>query len=92
MITVYGMNEKLPHISLKKPDQQDFLGRDSFWSRRSEQTEQFIDNEVGRIISENYKEVIELLNDNKKQMVSLAEELLVREVLHENDVKNILDK
>jgi ATP-dependent Zn protease len=46
---------------------------------------------VGRIISENYEKVIELINDNKKQLVSLAEELLVREVLHENDVKNILD-
>jgi cell division protease FtsH len=31
MITVYGMSEKLPDISLKKPDPQDFLGRDSFW-------------------------------------------------------------
>ncbi|MEA3461606.1 MAG: hypothetical protein U9R49_06985 [Bacteroidota bacterium] len=35
--------------------------------------------------------VIELINDNKKQLVFLAEELLVMEVLHENDVKNILD-
>ncbi|MGM0473421.1 MAG: ATP-dependent zinc metalloprotease FtsH [Bacteroidota bacterium] len=91
MITIYGMSESLPNISLKKHDHQDLLGRDAMVNRRSEQTEQLVDDEVKKIISSCYDSVLQLLKENKKKLVHLAEELLEKEVLQEEDVKRILD-
>ena len=91
MITIYGMSESLPNISLKKHDHQDLLGRDAMVNRRSEQTEQMVDDEVKKIISSCYDSVLKLLKENKKKLVQLAEELLEKEVLQEEDVKRILD-
>jgi cell division protease FtsH len=91
MITVYGMSNQLPHISLKKSGQQDLLGRDSMWSRHSEKTESIVDSEVSRMITDNYRQVLEIIRMNRDKLVAMAEELLEKETLQESDVKRILD-
>jgi cell division protease FtsH len=91
MVTVYGMSERLPNISLKKSDQNDLLGRDSMLNKRSEKLEQRVDEEVLNIISRCYKETRELIEKKKNKLKLLTEELLEKEVLQEDDVKRILE-
>ena len=91
MITVYGMSSELPHVSLKKSNQQDLLGRESVWTRHSERTESLVDTEVSRMISENYGKVVEMITENRDKLVAMAEELLEKETLQEHDVRRILD-
>lgn len=90
MVTIYGMSEKLPNISLKKADQNEMLGLDLSLNKRSEQLEQMVDKEIVNIISTCYEEVINLVRDRKDKLTRLAEELLDKEVLQEIDVKRIL--
>ena len=91
MVTIYGMSEKLPNLSLKKQDQDDLLGRDSLLAKRSEQLEQTVDEEIMKIISKGYSETMKLLRKRKGKLILLAEELLDNEVLLQEDVKRILD-
>ena len=70
---------------------RDLLGRDALLNRRSDQTEQIVDSEVRRMISDNYDQVRELITTHKDKLVTLAKELLEKEVLQEEDVKRILD-
>jgi cell division protease FtsH len=91
MVTIYGMSQKLPNISLKKASQDDLLGRDSPLNKRSEQLEQKVDNEVISIISSCYDQVIELIKKHQHKLNDLAEELLEKEVLQKDDVTRILN-
>jgi cell division protease FtsH len=90
MVTIYGMSEKLPNISLKKTHQNDLLGRDSPLNKRSEQLEQKVDDEVIRIISTCYDDVIRLVKKHQHKLNDLARELLEKEVLQKEDVTRIL--
>jgi cell division protease FtsH len=90
MVTIYGMSEKLPNLSLKHSRQNDLLGLDPALNKRSEQLEQVVDDEVVRIISTCYKEVVDLIMEKKEKLVDLAEALLEKEVLQQDDVKRIL--
>jgi cell division protease FtsH len=91
MVTIYGMSDKLPNLSLKKLNQNDLLGTDSLLNKRSEQLEQKVDNEIMNIISSCYSETLELIRMKKGKLTRLAEELLDKEVLQEEDVKRLLE-
>jgi cell division protease FtsH len=91
MVTIYGMSGKLPNISLKKTHQNDLLGRDSPLNKRSEQLEQKVDDEVIRIISTCYDDVIKLVKKHQHKLNDLAGELLEKEVLQKEDVARILN-
>lgn len=91
MVTIYGMSQKLPNISLKKANQDDLLGRDSPLNKRSEQLEQMVDDEVISIISYCYNEVTELIRKHQHKLNDLAGELLENEVLQKDDVTYILN-
>jgi cell division protease FtsH len=91
MVTIYGMSKKLPNLSLKKARNNDLLGLDSTLNKRSEHLEQVVDDEVVKIISTCYEEVIGLVRGKKEQLTELAEALLEKEVLQEDDVKRILE-
>ena len=72
-------------------NQDDFLGRDSWLNRRSERIEQIVDDEVIDLINSCYGKVTGLLQDKKESLIEMAEELLDKEVLQEEDVRRILD-
>ena len=90
MVTVYGMGKTLPNISLKQPNQNQFLGQEFATDRKSEKYEQIIDDEVFRIISISYDETKKLLLSKKDKLEAMAERLLEKEVIGEEDVKEIL--
>ena len=91
MVTEFGMSEKVGPLSLKKPDQQVFLGRDiSQAGGYSERTAQLIDEEVKRIVTDAQTKARELLSAQRKVLDDLATKLFDREVLSGEDIDAIL--
>lgn len=91
MVTEFGMSDKVGPLSLKKPEQEIFLGRDiSQQGSYSEHTAQLIDEEVKRIVIEAQEKARSLLLKHKKILDELASKLFDREVLDGEDIDSIL--
>jgi cell division protease FtsH len=90
MITIYGMGENIPNISLKNLSQNEWLGLDSMSKKRSEKTEQIIDEEALKIIQTCYDETKDILIKKRDKLDEMARTLLEKEVLSEQDVNEIL--
>ncbi len=82
MICEYGMSEELGPLTFGKKDEQIFLGRDFQQVKEySEATAVKIDQEIQKIINDQYARTRRLLEENRPAMVAVAEALLEREVL-----------
>ncbi len=81
MVCEYGMSELGP-LTFGKKDEQIFLGREINQHRDySEDTAIKIDQEVKKIISEQYDRAVNIITENRDAMVRLAEALLEFETL-----------
>jgi len=87
MVTAYGMNDKVGHVSFYDPTQEN-----TFTKPFSEETGKIIDEEVRGIIEEAYQRTLKLLTEKKEQVAILAKELLDKEVLHKSDVEELIGK
>lgn len=87
MVTVYGMNEKVGNISFYDP-QQDQV----FTKPYSEETGKLIDEEVRKLVDQAYHRTIQLLTEKKAEVEKIALALLDREVLHQQDVEDLIGK
>ncbi len=87
MVTIYGMNEKVGHISFN--DQNSEYG---FNKPYSEKTSELIDQEVRELINQAYLRTKNLLTARKSELESLAHELLKKEVLFQYDLEKIIGK
>jgi len=91
MVTEFGMSDKVGPLSLKKPDQEMFLGRDmNKGAGYSENTAQLVDEEVKRIVTDAQTKARSLLTANKKILDDLAQKLFDREVLNGEEIDAIL--
>ncbi|MCR4294435.1 MAG: ATP-dependent zinc metalloprotease FtsH [Elusimicrobia bacterium] len=91
MVTEFGMSDAVGPLSLKKPDQEMFMGRDlNKGGAFSERTMQLVDEEVKRIVTEAQTKARDILAMNKKALDVLAQSLFDREVLSGDEVDNIL--
>ncbi|MCT7904908.1 ATP-dependent zinc metalloprotease FtsH [Candidatus Ornithobacterium hominis] len=89
MVTIYGLSDKIGHVSYyDSSGQSDY----SFNKPYSEQTAEKIDDEIKRIIDEQYQRCIKLLSDNKDKLTQLAEILLEKEVIFRDDLEKIFGK
>ncbi len=87
MVTVYGMNEKVGNISFYDPQQEGM-----FTKPYSEETGKLIDEEVRLLVERAYKRTIELLTERKAEVEKIALALLDKEVLHKQDVEDLIGK
>ncbi|MGL6268550.1 MAG: ATP-dependent metallopeptidase FtsH/Yme1/Tma family protein, partial [Chitinophagaceae bacterium] len=87
MVTVYGMNEKVGKVSFYDPNTENV-----FTKPYSEETGKLIDNEVRKLVDEAYVRTMNLLTEKRDKVEKLALALLDREVLHQNDVEDLLGK
>jgi len=93
MVCAWGMSDKLGPLTFGKKEEQIFLGREIAQHRDySEDTAERIDEEVRRIIMENYERAINLLKANMDLLHRLAKELLDREVLDNNEIEKIINE
>lgn len=90
MVCEYGMSDLGP-LTFGKKDEQIFLGREINQHRDySEDTAIKIDQEVKRIISEQYQRAEDLIGDNRDAMVRLAEALLEHETLDGVQIRRVV--
>ena len=85
------MSDRVGPLSLKKPDQEMFLGRDlNSGGTFSEETMQLVDEEVKRFVTDAQIKARNILTANRKALDDLAKSLFDREVLNGEDVDAIL--
>ena len=89
MVTVYGLNEKIGNITYYNADGENEFG---FTKPYSEATAKQIDEEISKIVEQQYKRAIALLRKNKKKLTELAEYLLDKEVIFKDDLVTIFGK
>ena len=90
MVCEWGMSESIGPLTYGKKEEQVFLGRDFAQSQDySEGTAIHIDEEIKRIVTENYDRARDLLNSHKDELLRIAEELLIREVLDADQVTRL---
>ncbi|MEY2595254.1 MAG: hypothetical protein RI965_526 [Bacteroidota bacterium] len=87
MVTVYGMNDRVGNISFYDPQQDQY-----FTKPYSEETGKIIDEEVRKLVDQAYQRTIELLTEKKAEVEKIALALLDREVLHQQDVEDLIGK
>ncbi len=92
MVTVYGMSDKLPNISLVNNAGAGFLGNPNGLERRSEFLEKRIDEEVQQIINGCYADAKKILLDKKDKLEKMASILLEKEVIEHEEIDAILGK
>ena len=91
MVCNWGMSEKIGPVALGRQNEEVFLGRDMGQSRPySEQMAQDIDEEVRRILNDNYSNAVEILKSNDQTLERMADALLVRETLGSKDIELIV--
>ncbi len=82
MVCEWGMSDALGPLSFGQKEEQIFLGKEFARHRDySEQTALTVDQEIRRIVSENYEHARKVLQDNKDSLERIAEALLERETL-----------
>ena len=88
MVVYYGMSEKLPNISYYDSTGQEYGFSKPFSDHRAK----MIDEEVSRIITEQYERAKELLKQYSDGHNQLANILISREVIFTEDVEQIFGK
>ena len=89
MLTVYGMSERLPNLSLVEQE-EGFLGFGPQQTARSSEVEKVIAEEQLELIRRSYEEAQALLVERRDQLEALAGRLLDREKLDAKDLEEIL--
>jgi cell division protease FtsH len=91
MVCEWGMSEKMGPLTFGKKEQEIFLGREFAQHRDySEHTAVEIDQEVRRLVTENYERAKTLISENISALKALAEALLEREVLDAPEIEKII--
>ena len=91
MVCEWGMSEAVGPLTFGPKDEQLFLGR-GLTKRKtySESTASALDREIKRIVTENYDRARSILTQKQDELRRIAEELLTREVLSGEQVRQIV--
>lgn len=88
MVVYYGMSDKLPNICYYDSTGQEY----GFSKPYSGERARIIDEEVSRIIAEQYERAKQILREHAKGHNELADVLINREVIFTEDVEKIFGK
>jgi cell division protease FtsH len=93
MVCELGMSQKLGPIAYGEQEESVFLGREMATRRDdfSEATAREIDEEVRRIVEEQYERARKVIRENRDRLDRLAEALLERETLDSEEIQAALD-
>lgn len=86
MVTMYGLNSKVGNISFYDSTGQNEYNFNKPYSERTAQT---IDEEVSKLIEEQYARAKRILTENKDKLTALATKLLEKEVIFKEDLERI---
>jgi len=88
MVVYYGMSERLPNLNYYDSSGQEY----GFTKPYSDETAKLIDDEVKRIINEQYDRAKRILQENVQGHHELSEALLEKEVIFSDDLERIFGK
>ena len=88
MVVYYGMSDKLPNLCYYDSSGQDY----GFSKPYSDERARIIDEEVSRIIAEQYERAKSILLEHAQGHSDLADTLIAREVIFTEDVERIFGK
>jgi cell division protease FtsH len=91
MVTRWGMSDRIGLVQLA-PRENPYLGGSGGYTGEkpfSEATGEAIDAEVRKIIDESHEEAKRLLTEHRKQLDALAEALVARETLNEQEILEV---
>ncbi|MBC8753600.1 ATP-dependent metallopeptidase FtsH/Yme1/Tma family protein [Kordia sp. YSTF-M3] len=85
MVTVYGLNDKIGNLTY-----YDSSGNDNGFNKPySEETAKIIDQEISKLIESQYQRAVQILEQNKDKLTTLAELLLEKEVIFKDDLEGV---
>lgn len=87
MVTIYGMSNKVGHVSFYDPQ-----GEYGFQRPYSERTAELIDIEVRELIQHAYNITKELLTEKKNEIEIVAKALLEKEILFKSDLESLIGR
>jgi cell division protease FtsH len=91
MVCEWGMSDAMGPLTFGKKEEQIFLGREIAQHQDySEDTALRIDQEVKRIVTDNYARAQTVLMQHKQRLMELADALLTRESLDAEQVKRLV--
>ncbi|MBQ6218012.1 MAG: ATP-dependent zinc metalloprotease FtsH [Erysipelotrichaceae bacterium] len=92
MVTTYGMSDLGP-IQYNSGNDSVFLGRDyNSPSNASSQVAYEIDTEVRKIIEHCHNEAKRIINENREDLIKIAETLMEKETLTAEEIEELLKK
>ena len=93
MITDYGMSSRFKNVALTQRG-AGMMGNQSqeplFQREYSEATQQYVDEEIARMVEARYTDVKEKLKTNRSLLETVADQLLEKETLDEKEFKAML--
>lgn len=93
LVARYGMSEKLGPMTFGKTEEAVFLGREITTERNySDNTADSIDSEVRRFIDLAYSMATQALKKHKRALVAVADELIKKEVLEQEEFYALISK
>ena len=93
MVTKYGMSERLGNLAYGKSEDHVFMGRDFGHQRDySEEIAAAIDEEVQRIVTEQYELAKTLLEENRDMLDTISHKLLEMETLDEKEFVELMEQ
>ncbi len=89
MITDYGMSEKFQNVALTRRG-TGYLAEPQLAREYSECTQQYVDEEVARVLAERYRAVVALLTEKKELLEYIATRLLERETIERDELEEVI--
>lgn len=86
MVTIYGLNDKVGNLTYYDSSGQSEY---NFSKPYSEKTAELIDQEISKLIEEQYDRAVKLLEENKDKLTELANVLLEKEVIFKDNLQKI---
>jgi len=88
MVTIYGLNDEIGNLTYYDSSGQEY----GFTKPYSEETARLIDIEISKIIEKQYQRAVKIIRENKEKLTILAEQLLKKEVIFQDDLETIFGK
>jgi cell division protease FtsH len=91
MVTKWGLSERLGPLTYSEEDGEVFLGRSVTQHKQvSDVTIHAIDEEVRKIVDENYRRAESILRENMEKLHSMANALIKYETIDDSQLKDIM--
>ncbi len=92
MVCEWGMSDALGPLTFGQKEEQIFLGKEMARHRDySESTAVLIDDEIRRIVNQNYDRAHQIIETNQETVSKIAEALLERETLDAGQIETIIE-